>query len=212
VRFLILLAMMCIASMGMAQGTAATKTCQCINCGADCQCDCPAGQCVCQNCPGNTVPAMLSGGRKLSLEEVFGEVGTKAAGSRDNQWHADVEQSLQYLFRRQENILERLAKVEKAVINVRTLSGQTVSRSIPIVSGRGEFQLAPGEVLTGYQDVGTGQWVNAQSQQPAVAYSQAGYPVQSYAAPYTEVRTMAQQGQPVRGAIRVTMGGCRSCG
>lgn len=78
----------------------------------------------------------------------------------DPQLIADIVESLRYLHTRQEDILERLAKVESAMIKVQKPSGQIVTRSIPIQQGSGEFVLGPGEKLTAVQDVLTGHWVS----------------------------------------------------
>lgn len=140
------------------------------------------------------------------IEVAFGD-----APARDWQWHGDVEEALRYLYKRQNNILERLAKVEAAQIRVQTPQG-TVNREVPVRSGTGYFNLAPGETLVGYQDPVTGQWVNVQQNQPTVVrYPNLERPVAVYnSAPSVEVRTVqpASRYQPVQGRVRVRMGSC----
>lgn len=137
--------------------------------------------------------------------------------SRDERWHADVEDSLQFLYRRQLDILERLAKVEAAQIRVQTSAGE-VTRAVPVRSGTGYFDLAPGEVLSGYQDPVTGVWTKVSQAAPKVVHAnyaskstgnRASYPVNVYSTPAMEMRVIPQNRfQPMRGRIRVRMGTC----
>lgn len=134
--------------------------------------------------------------------------------ARDDQWHSDVEDALRYLHTRQEHTIDRVEKLEKAMIQVRTTSGQTVARSVQLVQGQGAFSLAPGETLTGYQDVYTGRWVSLSSQPSQVARYIGQSPVMSYPSRSMEIRTVApmRSYQPMRGAIRVSSCAGGRCG
>lgn len=140
---------------------------------------------------------------------------------------ADIVESLRFLYGRQEDILERLAKVESAMIRVETATGQIVTRPVAMQGGSGSFVLGPGERLSGYQDVITGQWVSAipsnsmATTSPAVvrsvSYSQPIQPSVSQPA----LQTTFIESRPVSGgrtagritarmpiARRVTFGNC----
>jgi hypothetical protein len=164
-------------------------------------------------------PGMLSKAPETSqgvdIDSTFtdAEVGSEAA------WKAEVEAALKFLYERQESILERLAKVEAALISVKTASGTVQQRTVPIAAnGVGEFQLGPGETLQGYVDPGTGQYVQVSAVPTTrVQYRQtvASPPVRTYTTYSTPGTTVSVQPivrgtGPVRGLIRLVRGGC--CG
>jgi hypothetical protein len=131
--------------------------------------------------------------------------------TEDRDWQTDVEEALAFLYQRQESLIERVNKLEQALIQVRTSSGQIVTRSVPVVSGFGQFQLAPGERLDSYQDPITGQWFRVSQTQPRVVHHINSQPVHSYAAPHVEMRTYLDPGKSaMRGSFRVTAGSCRT--
>lgn len=86
-------------------------------------------------------------------------------------------------------------------------TGKTEVRKVStVIDGRGvaAFNVPPGAVLTGYQDVNTGKWVTVnRSQMKTIATSTDGKPVVGYSTQTTEYREIASPlSQPVRAAIR----------
>lgn len=129
----------------------------------------------------------------------------EADSARDDQWYADVEEALRYLHRRQEHTIDRVTKLEQAMIQVRKPSGQVVERSVPVRNGYGYFDLAPGETLTGYQDAATGQWIS--TAQPQVVHTINSVPVYGHSTPSTEIRMVNDPNRGVmRGACRIVNG------
>jgi hypothetical protein len=108
-------------------------------------------------------PELLTSDIPVATPDVFTFGGESDGGCNcDPQLMADVIESLRYLHERQVDILERLEKVESALIRVSTKSG-TVTRTVAMQNGGGDFVLGPGERVTAVRDVVTGQWVSVGS-------------------------------------------------
>lgn len=84
-------------------------------------------------------------------------------------------------------------EIGKVLVALQTSSGSVVTRAVSVSdSGRGGFELNPGEQLLGYTDVMTGQYCDARSYQPT--YTQVrGTPVAVYDTPSIEFRSSGTQ-------------------
>lgn len=97
------------------------------------------------------------------------------------------------------------------------VTGKTEVRKVSTVMdsrGVAAFDVPPGAVLTGYQDVNTGKWVTVnRDQMKAVATSPNGSPVVGYSSQTTEYREIVQpeRSKPVRAAVQFFQGGNQTC-
>jgi hypothetical protein len=172
-----------------------------------------------------TIPGILSkptAAKESPATEAAVEAKAPWESDRDDEWEADVEEALRWLYVQQNQLNERVDALEKAMIQVRTASGSSVRRTVQMANGVGSFQLAPGETLTAYQDA-SGKWINVNESQSRVVSHINSQPVRSYTSPpvmvpryqapiQTDLRTYSTFQSPMRGAIRYSQcsgGSCR---
>lgn len=114
---------------------------------------------------------------RASTMDMESALESESYSNDDYDWRYEIEEALQFLYKNQVDIEERLSKVEKAQIRTSSSSGVTQTRDVPISNGSGDFQLAPGEKLVAIRDAITGQWRNVEQANPTtVSYQRTATP------------------------------------